>query len=282
MKKTLIAAALSLLCIGANAQEAFKHLSVGLEAGTTGVGLEVAVPVITDHLVLTAGYNTLPFSKDINVSNTDIICREVNGYIANSNSKLEAAGLSQRFESLPADLSVPAKAYSNLNAFKAMLEYYPVAHGSFHIVAGIYAGGETLAYGKMDLEQVWDTYVADRAISHEIMVENALNGTIPDARFNADGHSYKLNGPALTANIDVAKVRPYLGVGFGKTFPDSHIGFQFDLGAWYHGTPAVNAADDLEEIQFNSSYNAMNLDLSLLRLIKVYPQVSLRMIYRIF
>ena len=40
----------------------FDHMSVGLNLGTTGVGIDLAAPV-TDYLQVRAGYNYFPIFK---------------------------------------------------------------------------------------------------------------------------------------------------------------------------------------------------------------------------
>ena len=58
MKKlfTLALAAL-MACGAAQAQKAFRQVGVSLEAGTTGVGANLSLPVVSNHLILTVGYN---------------------------------------------------------------------------------------------------------------------------------------------------------------------------------------------------------------------------------
>ena len=67
MKKLIVTVAAFLgIVLGLNAQQAFKSLAIGFEAGTTGLGVEVAVPIVTNRIVLKGGLTspslTYPFS----------------------------------------------------------------------------------------------------------------------------------------------------------------------------------------------------------------------------
>ena len=66
MKKLLLICATALFGFGqAHAQleeadyELFNHVSLGVSAGTTGIGFEVAAP-ITDQFAVRAGYSFMP------------------------------------------------------------------------------------------------------------------------------------------------------------------------------------------------------------------------------
>ena len=59
MKKLLTSLLLTVMALGVSAQEnmeAFRHLSIGAEAGLHGFGIELATP-LGQHVVLKAGYN---------------------------------------------------------------------------------------------------------------------------------------------------------------------------------------------------------------------------------
>ena len=63
MKKVFLALLVAgMTFFNASAQynmEAFRHISIGAEAGLHGLGVEIAMP-IQKHLVLKAGYNLMP------------------------------------------------------------------------------------------------------------------------------------------------------------------------------------------------------------------------------
>ena len=283
MKKLLvIAAALSISAGAANAQDAFKHLSVGLEIGTTGAGVELALPVVTDHLVLKAGYNfpnaNLNVSTNLNISE---FSSDINDFVNDANDILADLGETDRLLTLPNTTKVDVNGSVNLGSFKAMLEYYPSKKSSFHITAGVYVGGkDNLISAGCDFSEVWNVYQADVAVANKYAseLEDAGAGSIPDPKFSLNGKSYQLKN-SVDAGIKIAKARPYLGIGFGRSIPETHFGFQFDLGVWYHGKPEISSSN---EIKYDASYVDFDLDLSKMEKICVYPQLSFRLIYRIF
>ena len=89
MKSKLVAALAFLLAapfIG-RAQQAFENLSLGIELGTVGVGVELAVPVVTGHVVVKAGFNapslSYPFSATLSSDGA-------NAMIDGMNARLES------------------------------------------------------------------------------------------------------------------------------------------------------------------------------------------------
>ena len=61
--------------------------------------------------------------------------------------------------------------------------------------------------------------------------------------------------------------------------PKGHFGFQFDVGVWYHGAPVLSSSN---EVAYDPSAEVLLDDISLLDELVLYPQVSLRLIYKIF
>lgn len=107
---------------------------------------------------------------------------------------------------------------------------------------------------------------------------------------NAAGHStapFELGGwlvqPDEMGNLDVkikgAVVKPYLGLGYGRSVPNTRFGFKVELGAMYHGSPKVTAgatgiisetAGEAQKVQENLTDYYL------------YPVLSLQLVYRIF
>lgn len=81
-------------------------------------------------------------------------------------------------------------------------------------------------------------------------------------------------------------IKPYIGIGLGKTISNSRIGFRWDLGVVYQGAPSFysdNAGgkfsiDDLNTEGIGDDYKSV-LDLVT---IPWYPQMQFTLSYRIF
>lgn len=119
MKKIflLIATAVLTVC-NAQAQDkvesfgVFDHLSVGVSAGTTGIGIDLAAPV-TDYLQLRAGYSFMP-----SISYKDDFDYKHNGKMNQT--------------------EVEAKLH--MGDFKVLADVYPYRSSSFHVSAGFFIG----------------------------------------------------------------------------------------------------------------------------------------------
>ena len=294
MKKTIVTIVAALaVCAGASAQEAFKHLSVGLEIGTTGAGIQLALPVVSNHLVFTAGYKFPSVSISMT---TTYPMDEINSAIDEVNQSLSQAGLPDRISTRFNAAEVTAKAKLNFGAVTTMLEYYPSVKSSFHIVAGLYIGtGDFLSAEGMTDKTVWANLKsvesevnALKAKYSDIPEIQSLDGNLIDkAKATVNDQTVQLiekNGAGyLDLQLLMPTVRPYLGVGFGRSIPDSHFGVQCDLGVWYHGKLGLTSKEC--GVAYDASAEVVSgIDdvMQVVEKIPVYPQISVRLVYRIF
>ena len=98
--------------------------------------------------------------------------------------------------------------------------------------------------------------------------------------FSMGKKSYEFNSSTTQIGLEMPLVRPYLGLGFGRSIPKSHFGFQFDLGVWYYKGLSLSG---IKEVAYDPSYDSLgDFDISTITSVPVYPYVSLRLIYRIF
>lgn len=80
----------------------------------------------------------------------------------------------------------------------------------------------------------------------------------------------------IKGGVKVKKVRPYLGLGFGRLIPKRRIGFRFELGAQFQGKPKVYAGDIdnvLENKQVTDAVDEETKDdiAKVMDWLKVYP-----------
>ncbi len=286
-KKLFIAATLLALPLQGFSQQAFQSLAFGIEAGTSGVGVELAMPLITDHLVLKAGFN----APSLTVSrNFDISMAEVNASIATVNSNLAAVQLPDRIDVKFNDVDLKVTPTLNLSTVKAMLELYPFRKSSFHLTAGVYYGMEGSFFSA--------TAVTDRAFWTEFKsLRSQVDGInekykdvpgytpadISSIKVNLKDRTFEVQekdgAGSLEAAVDLPKFRPYLGLGFGRSVPKRGVGLQFDLGVIYHGAPSLTSPN---EVAYDASAQDIMPNGLAVEDLKLYPVASLRLTVRLF
>lgn len=292
MKRILtIAASLCIIC-SASAQEAFKSLGLGLEVGTTGAGVELALPVVSDHLVLKAGFNapTISYSHPGSLDPS-----QVNDNISSVNAELASYGVPERINTTFSPIEYKISSMLNLSTAKLMLEWYPFKKASFHITVGAYYGlSSSFISARAESSEAFCSQY--KQLGAEIEAINAkyqgLSGYSPvsleELRFGVDDRDFAIleDKARMLVSMDlaVAKIRPYFGIGFGRSIPKSHFSVMFDLGAWYHGAPVFSSPNQLqnsasEPIQdIETGYDIWEI----LPKAAFYPQLSLRLSYKIF
>lgn len=203
MKKTVftILAALALLMPGtAAAQDLFNHLAVNAHVATTGVGVELSTP-ITKFITMRAGVTCMPgFSFNAEVDGQYYVNGESNNFTVDLDANLKRTQGSVIFNVYPL---AKAKVCS-----------------SFFLAAGLYFGGDKL--------------VKINGHSDEIANDlKQLDGTpyieLGDYKLPVDENGNVKGG------LKVQKVRPYLGLGFGRYVPKKRISVTGELGVQFHG-----------------------------------------------
>ena len=204
MKKTVftILAALALLMPGtAAAQDLFNHLAVNAHVATTGVGVELSTP-ITKFITMRAGVTCMPgFSFNA----------EVYGQYYDNNT--------------PRDFTVNLDANLKRTQGSVIFNVYPLAKAkvcsSFFLAAGLYFGGDKLVQIKGHSDE----------IANDLKQLNRANPYIElgDYKLPVDENGNVKGG------LKVQKVRPYLGLGFGRYVPKKRISVTGELGVQFHG-----------------------------------------------
>ena len=206
MKKTVftILAALALLMPGtAAAQDLFNHLAVNAHVATTGVGVELSTP-ITKFITMRAGVTCMPgfsFNAEVDGQYYDYV---------NTTSR---------------NFTVDLDANLKRTQGSVIFNVYPLAKAkvcsSFFLAAGLYFGGDKLVKIKGHSDE----------IANDL---KQLNGANPYIELG----DYKLpvdeNGN-VKGGLKVQKVRPYVGLGFGRYVPKKRISVTGELGVQFHG-----------------------------------------------
>ena len=203
MKKTVftILAALALLMPGtAAAQDLFNHLAVNAPVATTGVGVELSTP-ITKFITMRAGVTCMPgFSFNAEVDGQYYVNGESNNFTVDLDANLKRTQGSVIFNVYPL---AKAKVCS-----------------SFFLAAGLYFGGDKLVKIKGHSDEIAEKI-------------NQFNGNpyieLGDYKLPVDENGNVKGG------LKVQKVRPYLGLGFGRYVPKKRISVTGELGVQFHG-----------------------------------------------
>lgn len=182
MKRVFTLFAASILGLSAlSAQEAFKHLGASVEFGTTGLGINLSYPVITDRLIVSVGYNFPSYSIK---SDFDLNGQPINERINSANSMIDQYNnMVNNYENLKNDygsiiafpdanlktidridnvdqVHTDIDAKMNFGNFKVMAEYYPTTKSYFHITAGFMIGnGEWMNVSANVEQKAWNTYL---------------------------------------------------------------------------------------------------------------------------
>ena len=203
MKKTVftILAALALLMPGtAAAQDLFNHLAVNAHVATTGVGVELSTP-ITKFITMRAGVTCMPgFSFNAEVDGQYYVNGESNNFTVDLDANLKRTQGSVIFNVYPL---AKAKVCS-----------------SFFLAAGLYFGGDKLVQIKGHSDEIANDLKQFGGTSY---IE------LGDYKLPVDENGNVKGG------LKVQKVRPYLGLGFGRYVPNKRISVTGELGVQFHG-----------------------------------------------
>lgn len=318
MKKTFyIIALIQLFLVGSlHAQEAFKHLGASLEVGSTGLGINVSYPLVTDRLIVTVGYNfpslsikknfemnSEPINRIINQSNAKI--DSYNSLIEHFPDKAKEMGMTpiHRIENIDKTMNAEIQAKLNFGNFKVMAEYYPTKKSYFHITAGFLIGNGTWMDVNATVDQrIWASYI--QAIEEnanipyikrgdfdgeapiiDIKPEEGLENT---AKVNILNETYVIrpnSGGHLNTKFTINKFKPYLGVGFGNSIPSlgkKRLGFQMEIGAYYQGKPSFVSDSKTEYDPDAFSSKEVDDIADMLQYLRWYPQLTFRFTGKIF
>jgi len=250
----------------------FDHLGVNFAAGTEGLSVGIAAP-ITNYLEIGAGANfMLPFkpSGDVKIKAGDV------KNVPRTNEKGEYLDENGNVTVIPSEVAtrdfsvdkLHIKANLARTTFDVKLSVYPFGiRNDFFVTGGLSLGGEKLATLEGHSSSVAALYEWSPAYNKEITAVIDKYSIKIDKKGNAEG------------DIRVKKVRPYVGLGYGRMVPKGIIGFRVEAGVQFMGKMKVYQNDSelpLEE--------ALKSDDDISKIIenwKVYPVLKLILTTRI-
>ena len=240
-----------------------NHLSVGANVGTTGIGADVAVPV-TRFFDVQAGFSIMPRIKYSTNVHLNLPLSEINSFLPAQ----EQVNFS--------DIPVQGK-LTMLNG-KVMVNFMPFVISSFHVTVGGYFGGS-------DIIEVYNTNDGQLAPINRANEVMETLGMPEQSRIGLKMGDYLLTPDAqgnVKATLKTQSFKPYVGIGFGRgVVKHKPIGFKFDIGAMFWGTPTVVDHNGIELTKQDWD----GKDGGAFRIIskfKVYPVLNFRICGRIF
>ena len=226
---------------------AFKSLGIGIKTSTLGLGAE-ATTSLGKNFRLRAGLDFVNLStKELTFPISDSNVSNVLGY--------------------EPDYSVKAK----INFFNGhvLVDLLPMRNSIFHVTAGFYLGNSGIEANGLLLDE--DGNPATLPNPGDVW---------PDLSF--EEYDIRINNGNINAKLDMGKaIKPYFGLGLGRSLPKNRISFNFDLGLIYQG--ALTVSQDGREVASTSKENSFGGDIDkYVRILHWWPVVSFQLTYRIF
>ena len=285
MKKRIFAAFLACMTMigsGISAQDAvkaFEHLAVGVEVlSTTGFGLELATP-LHPHFSLRAGISLLPYGyNDTFKTNIDPSFKKTVDDAINADKSIIDALKQQNLPTSVSAINSDVNVKATLDFFngKILGDYYPSAQRSFHVTAGVYISKGSLITVKGNME--------DGAKVKNLLTTVKNTGGIDyfsTPFIQGSGYTVTVKDimDEVQGSLKINSVKPYVGIGFGRATPNGRIGANFDIGAFYQGTPKITSGNPniqkLVEDKFSKVSDAF-------KNFSVYPVISLKLTVKLF
>lgn len=244
----------------------FNHLSVGLTYGTTGAGIDVAMPV---HKLVTVRAGFAGWGLG------DIKFKAINTATEITEMQMVEEDAVKRAQMVD---KVELAVKPNFWNFYLLGEVHPFNNQPFYFSAGLFAGSQNFLHFRN---------TNDGALGYL----NYANQLVED--YN---HLYRTNYPPIglkfgdyvftadeNGNIDVRMktnaVKPYLGIGFGQHLAKTHrVSLAVDAGLLFWGTPkfVLNNGTEIKSSGSNSGIT------SVLSWLKAWPNIQVRVAYKIF
>ena len=259
MKKLMMLAVILLTSVGSvMAQKEYKrgflnHVGINVGAGTEGISVGLAAPV-TGFFELEAGVNVMPSFKLSGDLDVDV----------NTSSLPQVPNVQY-----PHEATIHAEGSFDRTTFNVKANLYPFGGGTkFFIAAGLSIGGEKIAEVNGSCDQLREFSQSLPSQELKDQFRQAVSANLAGYNLQFD-ENYNVQG-----DIRCKKVRPYLGLGFGRLVPKNRLGMRLELGCQFMDKLKVYQNDT--EIDINKALeDAGDDDLSkFVKDLKIYPVVK--------
>ena len=259
MKKLMMLAVILLTSVGSvMAQKEYKrgflnHVGINVGAGTEGISVGLAAPV-TGFFEFEAGVNVMPSFKLSGDLDVDV----------NTSSLPQVPTVTY-----PTSATIHAEGSFDRTTFNVKANLYPFGGGTkFFIAAGLSIGGEKIAEVNGSCDQLREFSQSLPSQELKDQFRQAVSANLAGYNLQFD-ENYNVQG-----DIRCKKVRPYLGLGFGRLVPKNRLGMRLELGCQFMDKLKVYQNDT--EIDINKALeDAGDDDLSkFVKDLKIYPVVK--------
>lgn len=259
MKKLMMVAVILLTSVGSvMAQNEYKrglfnHVGLNVGAGTEGISVGLAAPV-TSFFEVEAGVNVMPSFKLSGDLDVDV----------NTSSLPQVPTVTY-----PTSATIHAEGSFDRTTFNVKANLYPFGGGTkFFIAAGLSIGGEKIAEVNGSCDQLREFSQSLPSQELKDQFRQAVSANLAGYNLQFD-ENYNVQG-----DIRCKKVRPYLGLGFGRLVPKNRLGMRLELGCQFMDKLKVYQNDT--EIDINKALeDAGDDDLSkFVKDLKIYPVVK--------
>lgn len=266
MKKLMMMAVILLAGVGSVMAQSdykrgiFNHVGLNVGAGTEGISVGVAAPV-TNFLEVEAGVNIMPSFKLSGDLDVDV----------NISSLPQVPNVQY-----PHEATIHAEGSFDRTTFNVKANLYPFGGGTkFFIAAGLSIGGEKIAEVSGSCDELRDFSQSLPTQELKDQFRQAVSANLAGYNLQFD-ENYNVQG-----DIRCKKVRPYLGLGFGRLVPKTRLGMRLELGCQFMDKLKVYQNDT--EIDVNKALeDAGEDDLSkFVKDLKVYPVLKFSLTGRI-
>lgn len=240
MKKVFLALCMMASSVVAMAQidenddQLFNHFGAGIEAGTDGIGFNVATTV-TPYVQLRAGMSFLPAEVsgiDVNLHMDENTRKRWDEFQQDA----EFVGYKLPGGRLTDDVSIKAKL--NKTDFKFLVDLYPSKTSAWRLTVGFYAGPSKFVEANTTNYQDH----LDAVCKFNELTEDPTHPAYHGKKIGAQIGDYLLTpykeGEPARGYIKVGGFRPYIGIGSGRAISHKHrFSFAWDLGCQFWGSP---------------------------------------------
>ena len=268
-------------CFSVAAQDGSKRLAIGVELlSTTGFGLELATP-LHSKLNLRGGISMLPLPS-FEISRIIELDQNMRSNLQQAFDlpQVQAAltpPLPNSVDKINTEIDLSAK----LGLFngKILLDFYPMESSGFHLTGGFYIGKKKLVNVEGTMREanvILDMLTVVRDESQKLgQNHDYINHPL------IEGHDLTVGdlGKGIDAALSINTIKPYIGLGFGRTVPRRFFGASFELGAIFQGAPKITSDDQKIQKLIDDELGGIT---DILKKFSIYPVLSLKLHFGVF